>query len=146
MYTAKDIRNICLLGHGGDGKSALAESMLFLTKAIDRLGKRTDGNTTSDFDPEEIKRGYSISTAVLPVEYNKCKLNILDNPGYFAFSGEVAQSLRVADAGLICLTAKGGIAIAIAKELGVPVKYAGVGEGIDDLKPFDAADFAQALI
>ena len=73
MYTAKDIRNICLLGHGGDGKSALAESMLFLTKAIDRLGKRTDGNTTSDFDPEEIKRGYSISTAVLPVEYNKCK-------------------------------------------------------------------------
>ena len=111
MYTAKDIRNICLLGHGGDGKSALAESMLFLTKAIDRLGKRTDGNTTSDFDPEEIKRGYSISTAVLPVEYNKCKLNILDNPGYFAFSGEVAQSLRVADAGLICLTAKGGIAV-----------------------------------
>ena len=91
MYTAKDIRNICLLGHGGDGKSALAESMLFLTKAIDRLGKRTDGNTTSDFDPEEIKRGYSISTAVLPVEYNKCKLNILDNPGYFAFSGEVAH-------------------------------------------------------
>ena len=74
MYTAKDIRNICLLGHGGDGKSALAESMLFLTKAIDRLGKRTDGNTTSDFDPEEIKRGYSISTAVLPVEYNKCCL------------------------------------------------------------------------
>ena len=115
MYTAKDIRNICLLGHGGDGKSALAESMLFLTKAIDRLGKRTDGNTTSDFDPEEIKRGYSISTAVLPVEYNKCKLNILDNPGYFAFSGEVAQSLRVADAGLICLTAKGGIAVGTEK-------------------------------
>ena len=146
MYTAKDIRNICLLGHGGDGKSALAESMLFLTKAIDRLGKRTDGNTTSDFDPEEIKRGYSISTAVLPVEYNKCKLNILDNPGYFAFSGEVAQSLRVADAGLICLTAKGGIAVAIAQELQVPVKYAGVGEGVDDLKPFDPMAFAEALI
>ena len=115
MYTAKDIRNICLLGHGGDGKSALAESMLFLTKAIDRLGKRTDGNTTSDFDPEEIKRGYSISTSVLPVEYNKCKLNVLDNPGYFAFSGEVAQSLRVVDAGLICLTAKGGIAVGTEK-------------------------------
>ena len=69
MYTAKDIRNICLLGHGGDGKSALAESMLFLTKAIDRLGKRTDGNTTSDFDPEEIKRGYSISLYFSPVPY-----------------------------------------------------------------------------
>ena len=86
MYTAKDIRNICLLGHGGDGKSALAESMLFLTKSIDRLGKRTDGNTASDFDPEEIRRGYSISTSVLPVEYHTCKLNILDNPGYFDFA------------------------------------------------------------
>ena len=115
MYTAKDIRNICLLGHGGDGKSALAESMLFLTKAIDRLGKRTDGNTASDFDPEEIKRGYSISTAVLPVEYNKCKINVLDNPGYFAFAGEIAQSLRVVDSGLICLTAKGGIAVGTEK-------------------------------
>ena len=145
MYTAKDIRNICLLGHGGDGKSALAESMLFLTKAIDRLGKRTDGNTTSDFDPEEIKRGYSISTSVLPVEYNKCKLNVLDNPGYFAFSGEVAQSLRVVDAGLICLTAKGGIAIAIRNELGLPVYYIGFGEQIDDLRPFNAQDFVDAL-
>lgn len=115
MYTAKDIRNICLMGHGGDGKSALAESMLFLTKGTDRLGKRSDGNTVSDFDPEEIKRGYSISTAVLPVEYNKCKINVLDNPGYFAFAGEVAQSLRVVDSALICLTAKGGIAVGTEK-------------------------------
>ena len=115
MYTAKDIRNICLLGHGGDGKSALAESMLFLTKSIDRLGKRTDGNTASDFDPEEIRRGYSISTSVLPVEYHTCKLNILDNPGYFDFAGEVAQSLRVVDSGLICLTAKGGVAVGTEK-------------------------------
>ncbi len=115
MYTAKDIRNICLLGHGGDGKSALAESMLFLTKGTDRLGKRADGNTVSDFDPEEIKRGYSISTAVLPVEYRKCKINVLDNPGYFDFAGEIAQSLRVVDSGLICLTAKGGIAVGTEK-------------------------------
>ena len=115
MYTAKDIRNICLLGHGGDGKSALAESMLFLTKGTDRLGKRADGNTVSDFDSEEIKRGYSISTSVLPVEYNKCKINVLDNPGYFAFAGEIAQSLRVVDSGLICLTAKGGIAVGTEK-------------------------------
>lgn len=115
MYTAKDIRNICLLGHGGDGKSALAESMLYLTKGTDRLGKRTDGNTVSDFDAEEIKRGYSISTAVLPVEYNKCKINVLDNPGYFAFAGEIAQSLRVVDSALICLTAKGGIAVGTEK-------------------------------
>lgn len=115
MYTAKDIRNICLLGHGGDGKSALGESMLYLTKGTDRLGKRTDGNTVSDFDTEEIKRGYSISTSLLPVEYNKCKINVLDNPGYFAFAGEVTQSLRVVESGLICLTAKGGVAVGTEK-------------------------------
>ena len=115
MYTAKDIRNICLLGHGGDGKSALGESMLYLTKGTDRLGKRTDGNTVSDFDTEEIKRGYSISTSLLPVEYNKCKINVLDNPGYFAFAGEITQSLRIVEAGLICLTAKGGVAVGTEK-------------------------------
>ena len=107
-YTANDIRNISLLGHGGDGKSALCESMLFTTKAITRLGKRADGTTVSDFDDEEKKRQYSISSSIIPVEYNKCKLNFIDNPGYFDFAGQIAQSLRVADAGLICLTAKGG--------------------------------------
>ena len=107
MYTAKDIRNIALLGHGGDGKSALCESMLFNTKVITRLGKRADGTTVSDFDDEEKKRQYSIKTSVIPVEYNKVKLNILDNPGYFDFAGEVVQSLRVADSGLIVLTAWG---------------------------------------
>ena len=115
MYTAKDIRNLCLLGHGGDGKSALCESMLFTTKAITRLGKRADGTTVSDFDDEEKKRQYSIKTSVIPVEYNKCKLNVLDNPGYFDFAGEVVQSLRVADSGLICLTAKSGIAVGTEK-------------------------------
>ena len=115
MYTAKDIRNLCLLGHGGDGKSALCESMLFTTKAITRLGKRVDGTTVSDFDDEEKKRQYSIKTSVIPVEYNKCKLNVLDNPGYFDFAGEVVQSLRVVDSGLICLTAKSGIAVGTEK-------------------------------
>lgn len=115
MYTAKDIRNLCLLGHGGDGKSALCESMLFTTKAITRLGKRTDGTTVSDFDDEEKKRQYSIKTSVIPVEYNKCKLNVLDNPGYFDFAGEVVQSLRVVDSGVICVTAKSGIAVGTEK-------------------------------
>ncbi len=115
MYTAKDIRNIALLGHGGDGKSALCESMLFNTKVITRLGKRSDGTTVSDFDDEEKKRQYSIKTSVIPVEYNKVKLNILDNPGYFDFAGEVVQSLRVADAGVIVLTAKSGIAVGTEK-------------------------------
>ncbi len=115
MYTANDIRNIALLGHGGDGKSALCESMLFTTKAISRLGKRADGTTVSDFDEEEKKRQYSIKTSVIPVEYARCKVNVLDNPGYFDFAGEVVQSLRVADAGLICLTAKSGIAVGTEK-------------------------------
>ena len=115
MYTAKDIRNIALLGHGGDGKSALCESMLFTTKVITRLGKRADGTTVSDFDDEEKKREYSIKTSVIPVEYNKTKLNVLDNPGYFDFAGEVVQSLRVADAGVIVLTAKSGIAVGTEK-------------------------------
>ncbi len=115
MYTAKDIRNIALLGHGGDGKSALCESMLYLTKAITRLGKRADGTTVSDFDDEEKKRQYSIKTSVIPVEYSGAKLNILDNPGYFDFAAEVVQSLRVADSGIICLTAKSGIAVGTEK-------------------------------
>ncbi|MBR3849423.1 MAG: elongation factor G [Oscillospiraceae bacterium] len=114
-YTAKDIRNIALLGHGGDGKTILAENMLFLTKGTDRMGKIADGNTVSDFDAEETKRQYSISTSVLPVEWNKCKLNILDNPGTFDFAGEIAQSLRVADIGVICLTAKSGIEVGTEK-------------------------------
>ena len=115
MYTAKDIRNIALLGHGGDGKSALCESMLFNTKAITRLGKRADGTTVSDFDDEEKKRQYSIKTSVIPVEFNKTKLNVLDNPGYFDFAAEVVQSLRVADSGIIVLTAKSGIAVGTEK-------------------------------
>ncbi|MCQ2420934.1 MAG: GTP-binding protein, partial [Clostridia bacterium] len=114
-YTAKDIRNICLLGHGGDGKSALCESMLFTTKAITRLGKRADGTTVSDFDEEEKKRQYSISSSVIPVEYNKSKINVIDNPGYFDFAGQIVQSLRVADAGLICVTAKSGIQVGTEK-------------------------------
>ena len=115
MYTAKDIRNLALLGHGGDGKSALCESMLYVTKAITRLGKRADGTTVSDFDDEEKKRQYSIKTSVFPVEFGGCKLNVLDNPGYFDFAAEIVQSLRVADAGLICLTAKSGIAVGTEK-------------------------------
>ena len=100
-YTGKDIRNVALLGHGGDGKTILAENMLFLTKAVDRMGKITSGNTVSDFDAEETKRQYSISTSVIPVEFNKTKINVLDNPGFFDFAGEIVQTLRVADAGLI---------------------------------------------
>lgn len=113
--TAKDIRNICLLGHGGNGKTSLVESILYLTGATDRLGKVTDGNTVSDSDPEEIRRKISICLSVAPISYQGCKINVLDTPGYFDFSGEVLEALRVADAGIIVCSAKEGISVGTEK-------------------------------
>ena len=114
-FTADKIRNVCLLGHGGDGKTSLAESLLFLTKGTDRLGKVTDGNTVCDSDPEEIRRQFSISSALAPVEYAGHKINVIDTPGFFDFVGEVKQALRVADAGVIFATAKNGIEVGTEK-------------------------------
>jgi elongation factor G len=109
------LRNVCLLGHGGDGKTSLAESMLFLTKATDRLGKVSDGNTVCDFDPEEIKRGITIAGTPVPVEYAGHKFNVIDLPGYFDFAGEVVQGLRVAEGGIVVCTAKSGIGVGTEK-------------------------------
>ena len=78
-----------MLGHGGDGKTSIAEAMLYLAKATDRLGKVADGNTVCDFDPEEIKRGFSLSTSLANFEWKGKKINLLDTPGYFDFVGEV---------------------------------------------------------
>ena len=114
-YAIDKLRNVCLLGHVGDGKSALTESMLYLTKATDRLGKASDGNTVSDFDPEEVKRQFSISTTIDPVEYNGYKINILDCPGFFDLVGEVYEGIRVADAGCIVVTGKSGINVGSEK-------------------------------
>ena len=110
-YATKNIRNICLLGHGGSGKTTLTENMLFLTGAVDRQGTTTAGNTVCDYDAEEIKRQISISTAVAPVEFGGTKINVLDCPGFFDFAGEVMCALRAAEAGVICLTAKDGISV-----------------------------------
>ena len=109
--SAKNIRNVCLLGHGGNGKTTLTENLLFLTGAIDRMGKTSDGNTVCDYDAEEAKRQISISTAVAPVEYNGCKINILDTPGNFDFAGEVAEAIRVSEAGILVCAAKGGLSV-----------------------------------
>ena len=114
-YATKDIRNIALLGHGGNGKSTLAESMLYLTGAIDRLGSTAAGNSVSDYDAEEIRRHISISASTMYVEYQKTKINIIDTPGYFDFAGEVAQALRVADTGIICVSAKDGLNVGAEK-------------------------------
>ena len=115
MYTAKDIRNICLMGHGGDGKTTLVEAMLYTAKGSERLGKVTDGNTVSDFDPEEVKRGYSIATSLIPVEFEGSKLNVLDNPGFSAFAGEMLQSLKVCDSAIIVAGAKGRLSVGAEK-------------------------------
>ena len=110
MYTANSIRNVCLLGHSGSGKTALAESLLYMTGAIDRLG----GNVC-DYDPEEIRRGISISTSVVPLEYKNTKINVLDTPGGFDFSGAVVEALRAADAAILVLSAKDGITVGFEK-------------------------------
>lgn len=114
-YATKDIRNIALLGHGGNGKTSLAESILFLTGATDRQGRVPDGNTVSDYDPEEVRRQFSISAATMYTEYKKTKINIIDTPGYFDFAGEVAQALRVADAGIVVVSAKDGLNVGTEK-------------------------------
>ena len=115
MYTVNSIRNICLLGHSGSGKSALAESLLYMTGAIDRMGKNADGNTVSDYDAEEIRRNISISTSVIPVEYKNHKINILDTPGAFDFAGAAMEALRAADAAILVISAKDGITVGFEK-------------------------------
>ena len=102
----KNIRNICLIGHGNTGKTSLAESMLYVTGAIDRMGRVSDGNTVCDYDPEEIARQITISTAVAPVNFGGCKINVLDCPGYFDFVGDVLCALRAVEAGVIVVSAK----------------------------------------
>ena len=114
-YATKDIRNIALLGHGGNGKTSLAESILFLTGVTDRLGSSAAGNSVSDYDPEEIRRQISISASTMYTEYQKTKINIIDTPGYFDFAGEVVQALRVADIGIICVSAKDGLNVGAEK-------------------------------
>ena len=114
-YSAQNIRNIALLGHGGNGKTTLAESMLFKAGGSLRLGSVVDGNTVSDYDPEEAKRQISISTSVVPVEYNGCKINVLDAPGAFDFAGEVMEALHAADAAIIVCSAKSGMSVGAEK-------------------------------
>ncbi len=128
-YGTKQIRNVALLGHSGGGKTSLAESMLYISKATDRLGNVTNGNTVSDFDPEEIKRGYSISASLAPVEWKDAKINLLDAPGFFDFEGEVRQCVRASDAAIIVVDGKSGIQVGtelgwrLATEAGIPKAF-----------------------
>ena len=111
QYPPERLRNVVLLSHGGAGKTSLAEAMLFTAKATTRLGRVEEGNTVSDWDPDEIKRHISVSTAVLPLEWRDHKINVLDAPGYADFVGEIKSALRASDAAVIVLCAASGVEV-----------------------------------
>jgi len=110
-FAADQIRNVGLFSHGGAGKTSLTEALLFDTGAIKRLGRVEDGTTTSDYDPDEIKRHHSVSTAVVPVEWRDTKVNVFDPPGYADFLGEASAAMRVCDAAVIVLDASAGVEV-----------------------------------
>ncbi len=107
----QDLRNVVLLSHGGAGKTMLAESMLFASGVINRLGKTDDGNTTSDYEPEEQKRTTSVQTSVLPCPWKGRKINVLDTPGYADYRGEVSSAIRVAESAVIVVDATSGVEV-----------------------------------
>lgn len=109
VYTTDKIRNVVLLGHGGSGKTSLVEAMVYLAGMTKRMGSVENGNTVSDYDKEEIKRGISIRTSVIPIPWDGYKINILDTPGAFDFIGETEEAAAVADAAIIVISAKAGI-------------------------------------
>ena len=125
----KRIRNVALLGHGGCGKTSLAEAMLYTSGSTDRLGKIGDGNTVCDYDAEEIARKFSLSGAIAPLMWKDVKINVLDCPGYLDFAGECSQILRVADSALIVVDGKSGIQVGTelawdaATEAGLPKAF-----------------------
>ena len=125
-YDANDIRNVLLVGHGGAGKTTLLEAMLFTSGAITRMGRVEDGNTVSDFEPEEVKKAISVSLAMAPVEWNGVKINVLDAPGYADFIGDVRSAIRAVDAVLLVVSAVDGVEVQtevaweLAVEAGLP--------------------------
>ncbi len=127
--TTDKIRNVCLLGHSGSGKTSLVEASLFVTKAIDRMGKPADGTTVSDCDPEEIKRGFSLYATIAPVMWKNIKINFIDTPGYLDFVGEVYQAVRVSDSAIITVDAKSGVEVGTelawdyATDAGIPKAF-----------------------
>ena len=111
VYTTDKIRNVVILGHGGAGKTSLVESMAYLSGITSRLGNVAEGNTVSDFDKEEVKRKFSISTSMIPIIWGDTKINILDTPGYFDFVGEAEEAAAAADAAIIVVNGKNGVEV-----------------------------------
>ena len=110
-YTTANIRNIAVVGHGGDGKTTLVEALLYATGTIERQGRVEDGNATTDYDQEELKRHISISAAVAPLEFKETKINLIDVPGYFDFAGEMVGPLEVCEGALIPVSAVSGLSV-----------------------------------
>jgi elongation factor G len=123
VYTTDKIRNVVLLGHGGSGKTTIVEAMAYLAGITNRMGKISDGNTISDYDKEEVKRGFSISTSVVPVEWRDTKINLLDTPGFFDFVGEVEEAVAAADAAIIVVNGKAGVEVGTKKAWEICEKY-----------------------
>ncbi len=125
-YDANDIRNVLLVGHGGSGKTTLLEAMLFTADALTRMGRVEDGNTVSDHDPDEQRKGISVSLSMAPVEWNGVKINVLDAPGYADFVGDMRSAIRAADAVIVVVSAVDGVEVQteaaweLAVEAGLP--------------------------
>lgn len=101
VYTTDKIRNVVLLGHGGSGKTSLAEAFAYLSGITSRMGKVADGNTLSDYSKEEQKRKFSINASIIPIEWEGYKINVIDTPGYFDFVGEAEEAVSAAGAAII---------------------------------------------
>lgn len=114
-YKINNLRNVGIIGHSDAGKTALTEALLFSTKAIDRLGKTSEGNTTSDYDPEEKKRRISLSTSIAPIEWQDVKINLIDTPGYFDFIGEAIEGMRTSDVAIIVACSVAGVQVGTEK-------------------------------
>lgn len=110
-YKTKELRNIVILGHQGSGKTTLSESLLFVSKTIDKKGEVEKKNTASDYMPEEQQRLSSLSTSLIPVEHNGFKLNFLDTPGNDEFVGELNQALSVVKGAIIIIDATSGVQV-----------------------------------
>ena len=123
VYTTDKIRNVVLLGHGGCGKTSLAEAMAYLSGITSRMGKVVDGNTISDFGKEEQKRQISLATSVIPIEWEGVKINLLDSPGFFDFVGEVEEAASAADAAIIVVSGKAGVEVGTEKAWDICEKY-----------------------
>ena len=123
VYTTDKIRNVVLLGHGGSGKTSLAEAMAYMAGLTSRMGKVEDGNTISDYQKEEQARKISLGTSVIPVEWQGYKLNILDTPGFFDFAGEVEEAMLAAGAAIIVVSGKAGVEVGTERAWDLCEKY-----------------------